>query len=115
MCSKLGVELADFTDPDKTFSPRTDGQVLGINYDSSIMSWYLREDKMGVIIGLIEEALIHREVTARFAKKMCGKLINLRELIKGSKFHLAQIIITTSIVNRKEDMEKLVAFTHINI
>ena len=52
---QLGVELADPKDPDKAFAPRTEGLVLGIDYDTSNMTWRLREDKMFGILNLIRE------------------------------------------------------------
>ena len=89
---RLGIELADPKDPDKAFGPRTEGIVLGIDYDSNNMTWHLREDKMARILILIREALEDREVTIRLAKSLVGKLINIRALVKGSKFHLSQLI-----------------------
>ena len=38
VCEELNIKLADASDPDKAFSPRTDGQVLGVNYDSTDMT-----------------------------------------------------------------------------
>ena len=46
VCGTLGVKLADKTDPDKMFTPRTEGQVLGVDYDSTSMTWSLRQDKL---------------------------------------------------------------------
>ena len=34
VCEKLNIKLADESDADKAFSPKTEGQVLGVNYDS---------------------------------------------------------------------------------
>ena len=34
ICEDLGIDLADPIDPGKTFAPCTNGQVLGINYDT---------------------------------------------------------------------------------
>lgn len=53
VCQRVGVELADPSDPDKAFLPRTNGIVLGICYDTEEGingAWYLREDKMADIM-----------------------------------------------------------------
>ena len=105
LCSRLGIDLADPTNPDKAFSPRTEGQVLGIVYDSSNLSWFLREDKITEILLMIIEALEDREVTVRFIKSLGGKLLTLRSLIKGAKFHLAHIIMASIQYSAKEELD----------
>ena len=52
-CGLLGITMASEDDPDKTFGPRTEGQVLGVDYDSTFMTWFLRQDKISIILGLI--------------------------------------------------------------
>ena len=59
MCNKVGVELADPSDPDKAFPSTTNGIVLGIFYamgEGVNGTWYLREDKMANIITMLEKA-----------------------------------------------------------
>ena len=107
LCMRLGIALADPSNPDKAFAPRTEGQVLGIDYDSTNMSWFLREDKLSGILLMIREVLEEREVSLRFAKSLCGKLLPMRELVRGSRFHLAHIIMETK-SNKPEDMEKMI-------
>ena len=108
LCKKLGVDLADQSDTDKAFSPRTEGQVLGINYDSGLMTWHLQEDKMTDIQLNILEALETREVSVRFAKSLCGKLLHFRELIPGAKFHLGHIIMATGRFTEVKDMNMMI-------
>ena len=108
VCEQLGVELADPSDPDKAFSPRTSGQVLGVEYDSTNMTWHLREDKMSIILNMLDTAIKDGQATARFMKKLCGKLIDIRNLVEGSKFHLANILIATNKFTEAKDMENIV-------
>ena len=92
ICSFLGVKLASEDDPDKAFKPKTEGQVLGVDYDSTSMTWHLRQDKLSIILGMIEEILEDGEATVRMLKKLCGKPVDLRSLIPGAKFHLAHLL-----------------------
>jgi hypothetical protein len=95
VCQRVGVELADPSDPDKAFPPRTNGIVLGICYDTEEGingAWYLREDKMADIILMLEKAIEGEESNQRFIKSICGKLLHLRCLVENSKFRMGQII-----------------------
>ena len=102
------MRLADLTQKDKMFEPRTDGQVLGIDYDSLEMVWYLSEEKMGSIMELIEKLREDGEGTARKMKKLCGKLVDIRDLVEGAKYYLAHLIMAANVFTEKEDMEKMV-------
>ena len=111
VCDKIGVELADPTDPDKAFPPTTNGIVLGICYDTEEGingTWYLREDKMANIILMLEKAIEGEESSQRFVKSLCGKLIHLRCLVDGSKFKMGQIILAA---NQTEVMTARVSVT----
>ena len=108
VCEEVNVKLADLSQKDKMFEPRTEGQVLGIDYDSMEMVWYLSKEKMGSILGLIEKLREDREGTARDVKKLCGKLVDIRDLVEGSKYYLAHLIMAANVFNEKEDMDKMV-------
>ena len=108
VCEELNVRLADLTQKDKIFEPRTDGQVLGIDYDGLEMVWYLSEEKMGSIMELIEKLREDGEGTARKMKKLCGKLVDIRDLVEGAKYYLAHLIMAANVFSEKEDMEKMV-------
>ena len=107
-CEMLNIKLADPSDPDKAFGPRTEGQVLGVDYDSVSMTWSLREDKITAIMNIIEEVMDEGEATVRTIKRLCGKLIDIRNLIKGGKFHLAHLMMATKHFSDKKDMEVVV-------
>lgn len=107
-CQRLNIKLADPTDQDKAFSPRTKGQVLGVDYDSVNMTWSLRQDKITIILHIIEDVMEDGEATVRTLKKLCGKLVDIRNLIKGEKFHLAHLLIAANTFTEKEDMEVII-------
>ena len=93
VCEELGVKLAPPGDPDKAFGPSTDGIVLVVCYDTVSFTWYLREDKMSIILNMINNAIEDEEMTQRTVKKLCGKLIDIRVLVPSSKYYLANLII----------------------
>ena len=99
VCEMVGVTLADPTDKDKSFPPTTNGQVLGINYDTAeglTGTWYLSEDKMAGIILMLEKAIEGEESSQQFIKSLCGKLIHIRFLVRNSKYRMGQIIIAAN-------------------
>ena len=108
VCERVNVKLADLSQKDKMFEPQTEGQVLGIGYDSLEMVWYLSEEKMRTILGLIKELREEREGRARDIKVLCGKLVDIRELVEGAKYHLAHLIMAANVFNEKEDLERVV-------
>ena len=111
ICEKFGVELADPTDPDKAFSPRTNGIALSICYDTEEGingTWYLREDEMSNIILMLEQAIEGDGTNQRFIKSLCGKLLHLRFLVSNSKYRMGQIIIAA---NQTDEMEARVSIS----
>ena len=108
VAKEVNVKLADVTQKDKMFEPRTEGQVLGIEYDSLEMVWYLSKEKLVIILGLIQKLREEREGSAREMKRICGKLVDIRDLVEGSKYHLAHVIMAANVYNEKEDLDKMV-------
>ena len=108
VCNRLNVKLAPEGQKDKMFGPSTDGEVLGVNYDSVEMVWYLSEKKLSAILALIDKLREEGEGSVREFKKLCGKLVDIRDLIEGAKFHLAHLIMAASMYNQKEDMDEIV-------
>ena len=72
VCTAVGVELASRDDKDKSFGPCTEGIVLGIVFNSDDWVWYLREDKLSVILEMLKEALRDDQLTQRFLKSLYG-------------------------------------------
>ena len=110
VCEELGVKLAPPGDPDKAFGPSTEGIVLGVCYDTVSFTWYLREDKMSIILNMINNAIEDEEMTQRTVKKLCGKLIDIRVLVPSSKYYLANLIIDANQDN--DQLDRDVTLTH---
>ena len=103
VCEELGVKLAPAGDPDKEFGPSTEGIVLGVCYDTITFTWYLREDKMSIILNMIHDAIEDEEITQRTVKSLSGKLIDVRVLIPSSRFYLANLIMDSNLDNENLD------------
>ena len=105
-----GVELASESDPKKAFSASQTGEVFGVEYDTVEFTWWLREDKLAVIINMllmVEQTDRHK---IRFLKAITGKLVHYRQMVPLGKFHLGQLI-RMSIVGEDKNMEKVVTVT----
>ena len=111
VCADIGVELASTDDPDKAFAPSTEGMILGVFYDTTAFVWSLREDKLARILNMIEYGVEMEEMTQRFVKSLCGKLVDIRCLVPNSKFYLSQLIRDANQFTEAKDMEKMVRLT----
>ena len=79
-------------------------------YDTVAFTWWLREDKLAVIVNMLlklEESDTHK---LKFVKSITGKLVHYRLMVPDGKFHLGQLI-RVSKAGPKEDLNKLVKVT----
>jgi hypothetical protein len=105
VCEVIGVKLATEVDPDKAFAPSTEGIVLGVCYDTVDFVWYLREDKLSIILNMVQDAIEDEEMTQRVVQSLNGKLVDIRCLVPNSKFYLANLIMDS---HQTDDMESMV-------
>ena len=68
-------------------------------------TWFLSEEKLTIILIMLEKAISSEELDQRFFKSVCGKLIHLRCFVKDSRFKLGQIILAA---NQTTDLAALV-------
>jgi hypothetical protein len=108
VCQTVGVKLASDEDPDKAFGPRTEGIVLGVCYDTEAWVWYLRDDKLAYILNMVENGIEDEEMSQRAVQSLNGKLIDIRVLVPGSKFYLANLIIDA---HQTEDLDSMVVIS----
>ena len=89
----VGVSLADRSDPDKSFAPATCGIVLGVVYDTVDWTWHIREDKLARICDMLNKVVEGRnDIDVHHMLSLAGKLVDIKLLIKGGKFHLGHIL-----------------------
>ena len=90
--TKLGVELADISDPDKAFEPCQEGRVFGIEYNSRDFTWWIREDKLSYIISSLDALISTKEHSVRFMKSVAGKVMDIRLMVPNGRFNVGQIV-----------------------
>lgn len=88
----LGVKLAPRDDPTKSFGPCTKGVVLGVEYDTVAWTWGLPAEKLVRLQKCLLDAFDSEFVLQRDMWSIAGKIINVKPLIPGGKFHVDHII-----------------------
>jgi hypothetical protein len=87
-----GVRLAPEDDPKKAFAAAREGEVFGIEYCTKSFTWWLREDKVAVIMEMLGQVEEGRSATLGLVKSVTGKLVHYRLLVPMGKFYLGQLI-----------------------
>jgi hypothetical protein len=105
-----GVKLASEDDPRKAFAAAQEGEIFGIEYCTRSFTWWLREDKMAVILGMLRELEGGQTVGLGFVKSLTGKLVHYRLMVPLGKYHLGQLI-RMGISGSEDSMEKEVLLT----
>lgn len=96
VCEYVGVSLADRSDEDKSFAPCTAGLVLGVWYDTTDFTWSLKCDKLNNMLQDIKVAIDGEFVTLGKMMSISGKIINVRLLVPGGKFHMGYILMAAN-------------------
>ena len=86
------MQLAPEDDPKKAFAAAQEGEVFGIEYCTKSFTWWLREDKLGVILDMLRQVEEREILTLGFVKSLTGKLIHYRLMVPLGKYHLGQLI-----------------------
>jgi len=92
VANHLGVQLAPTTDPDKAFSPCTDGVVLGVRYDTRNWTWCIPAEKRARLLNQIR--CLDSEPRARQHEiwSVVGKILHYAPLIPCGKFNISELI-----------------------
>ena len=84
--------------------------MIGVMYDTLAFSWWLREDKLAVIIEMLMEMEEADSLTMRFLKWL-EKLVHYRLIVCDGKFHLGQLS-TASITRGEESLDSVVTLSN---
>ena len=74
IAEKVGIRLADPLDPDKCFSSRQAGTILGLEYNSSNCSWYFSKKKALKMMSLLKLVIENKYVTIGDLKRLASWL-----------------------------------------
>jgi hypothetical protein len=86
IASRVGVSLADGSDPEKAFSPTHAGRVLGISYDLRKWLWWLADDKLVPLLHMLKRVKDSEEVSNGFMQSLVGKLNHYMFLVWGGQW-----------------------------
>ena len=92
VCETIGVKLAEDDDPEKSFSPRTTGSMLGLWFDSTSWTWWLSPDKIARYVNDIQDLLDTDESTLDVVQSVVGKCMYIKIMLPGSQYHVSYLI-----------------------
>ena len=55
VASDCGVKVAPEDDPKKAFSASRTREVFGVNYCSLTFTWWLRDDRLGIVVDMLQK------------------------------------------------------------
>ena len=81
IADKVGVSLADGSDPEKAFSCTSKGRVLGISYDLERWVWWLADDKLTPLLHMLDKVKKGGEVSNSHMMTLLGKINHYMALV----------------------------------
>ena len=104
VADQLGIRLAPRDDPEKAFGPSTSGVVFGVHYDTVNWTWSIPAEKLCRILHNIEEATTSLTISQGLMMSICGKILDVRPLVPGGRFHVHHIIRAAGVSQNKNDV-----------
>jgi hypothetical protein len=89
---RVGIKLASRDDPDKSFGPRQNGVVFGVEYNTADWTWSIPDEKRARLLITLKETIQADEITGRQAKSIVGKLIHIKALLPAAKYNISHIM-----------------------
>ena len=93
----LGIQLAPRDDKEKSFGPSKQGVILGVWYDTDQWVWGIPGEKLHRLRALLQSVLDVVEVKQEVLWTIVGKLIHVRPLVPGGKFHMDYLLRANSV------------------
>ena len=97
VAEELNILLAPRDDPEKSFAPTREGCVYGIHYETVKQTWWISKDRIARILLQIRRVLESEEVQQQDIWSLAGKILHVKDLIIGGKFHLYHLLKVNSI------------------
>ena len=102
VAKQIGVHLAPRDDPEKSFGPSTEGIVLGVRYNTVDWTWAIPADRLNVIINLLLDVMDMADIPAKTMETLVGKIVHVKPLIPGGKFHISELQKAIGQIRREE-------------
>jgi len=92
VCDKVGVELAKICPrSEKAFQNKVRGRVLGIDFDSTDMTWSLPDKKRAKCLELIIEGISHEKMYLVDLQKLHGRTSNICQMCPFMKLFMQSL------------------------
>ena len=106
VAKKIGVKLAPRDDPEKSFGPSTEGVVLGVRYNTKDWTWAIPDDRLSTILNLLLDILDMEWVPSAAMETLVGKIVHVKPLIPGGKFHMSELQRAIGDIRREDTRQK---------
>ena len=107
VCRRLGVVLAPMDDAAKCFEASKKGEVLGISFNTTDMTWQFPEKKRLKLVQALRELIINkkRKYTLRESQSLVGKLNDVLQLWQPGKFFIDSFIIFMNLLLERKNLK----------
>ena len=92
VASRVGVLMADTTDPDKAFAPCNRGVVLGVEYDTINWTWRIPQEKAARFMLQLRELIAADELRQDEIWRIVGRAMHFAPLIPAGRFNLDYLL-----------------------
>ena len=113
VAEELNILLAPRDDPEKSFAPTHEGCVYGIYYNTITQTWWLSNERIARIQWQLKEMLQAKEMQQQHIWSVAGKILHLKDLLIGGKFHLYHLLKANSVYTEKKDSTKMVEMSNL--
>jgi len=103
VAADVGVKLAPTTDPEKAFSPTTQGVVLGVCYDTHNWTWSIPQEKLARVLTQLRDCMTADTLQQHEVWSLVGKLIHYAPLIPNAKYNIGHLIIANAASNDRNN------------
>ena len=105
VAKEIGVRLAPRDDPEKSFAPCHKGVILGVEYDTVNWTWSIPKEKLDRILLTIFKMLDDEVASSKEIESIVGKLIHVRPLVPGGRFHIDALLAAQASARRRVEAE----------
>ena len=109
---ELGVRLAPRDDPEKAFGPSKTGVVFGVSYDTESWTWAMPKERLARLLIGIYDLLDLTVLPAAALESVVGKIINVRPLVPGGRFHVDQLLRAISRIRKGAESITMTPLLH---
>lgn len=107
VAERVGVRLADASDPDKAFPPRTCGVVLGVEYDTVAWTWRIPQEKAARFMLQLRELIAADQLRQDDIWRIVGRAVHYTPLIPAGRFNLDYLLRANKVSSERDAAVKI--------